>query len=316
MNCHVQYTEQLKSPSNFTEYCACHEMFKLKISAETPWIASADIKRMRRHSEDLSRISDDITRISDDKIVISRPPVRRPDSSHLGDAFCMNKYNISRSGYLPKFHELLRLPRKVTLQLHQIPRLPRKMNLMIDTGIYSLHLFSLGIFSVWASILFWHLFSLGIYSLWASFLSGHLFSLGIYSLWASFLSWHLFSLDIYSLLFWKLRNSEVSHPNFLWSSNLREIHVVEICDFFMSRPWPDHIFAWRYPPWTSAHLWSHGVNFMPGTSLRPPSEVPWPIGCQPLWVTQLLPVFSKKQKPNNFWFLGCCWVAWNSPMWS
>ena len=69
---------------------------------------------------------------SDDKIVISHPPPRRPSSSHLGDAFCMEKYNISRSGYLSKFHQVLRLPRKVTLQLHQILRLPRKMNLMID----------------------------------------------------------------------------------------------------------------------------------------------------------------------------------------
>ena len=46
--------------------------------------------------------------------------------------FCIEKYNISRSGYLPKCHQVLRLPRKVTLQLHQILRLPRKMHLMID----------------------------------------------------------------------------------------------------------------------------------------------------------------------------------------
>ena len=46
--------------------------------------------------------------------------------------FCIEKYNISRSGYLPKCHQMLRLPRKITLQLHQILRLPRKMHLMID----------------------------------------------------------------------------------------------------------------------------------------------------------------------------------------
>ena len=73
-----------------------------------------------------------IRRQSEHEIVISHPPLRRPSSSHLGDAFCMEKYNISRSGYLSKFHQVLRLPRKVTLQLHQILRLPRKMNLMID----------------------------------------------------------------------------------------------------------------------------------------------------------------------------------------
>ena len=66
--------------------------------------------------------------------VTTHPPLQRPDSSHPGDAFSTKKYHISRSCYLPKCHELLRLPRKVTLQLHQILRLPRKMNLMIDPG--------------------------------------------------------------------------------------------------------------------------------------------------------------------------------------
>ena len=52
---------------------------------------------------------------------VSRPP----------RAFCIEKYNISRSGYHSKFHRILRLPRKVTLQLHRILRLPRKMTVMI-----------------------------------------------------------------------------------------------------------------------------------------------------------------------------------------
>ena len=143
-----------KSHSNFTKYCACHakcisrlirvsyetsfpmrraskvnlqlhQILRLprdsefKISARNPWIASANIKTIRGHSED-------IPRTSEHEIVISHPPLRRPDSSHLGNAFCMKKYNISRSDYLPKLHEMLRLPRKVTLQLHQILRLPRK----------------------------------------------------------------------------------------------------------------------------------------------------------------------------------------------
>ena len=55
-------------------------------------------------------------------------------------------FNISRSGYLPRFHrilclpgqvtlqhhQMLRLPRKVTLRHHQILPLPHKMTLMID----------------------------------------------------------------------------------------------------------------------------------------------------------------------------------------
>ena len=222
MKRHLQCAEQHWFPSNITKYCACHEICKFKISAETPWIASANRKTIRRHS--------------DDKIVISHPPPRRPSSPHLGDAFCMEKNNISRSGYLSKLHQVLRLPRRVTLQLHQILRLPRNMHPtllnasivstplfsthlfstplfsthlfstplfsmhLFSTHLFSEHLFSLGIYSLLASILSRHLFSLGIHSLLASILSGHLFSLGIYSLLASLLSWHLFSLGIYSLL--------------------------------------------------------------------------------------------------------------------
>ena len=37
MNRHFQCVEQVKSPANLTKYCACHEILKLKISAETRW---------------------------------------------------------------------------------------------------------------------------------------------------------------------------------------------------------------------------------------------------------------------------------------
>ena len=63
---------------------------------------------------------------------VRNPPRNRGDLSRPPRAFCIEKYNISRSGYHSKFHRILRLPRKVTLALHQILRLPRKMNLMID----------------------------------------------------------------------------------------------------------------------------------------------------------------------------------------
>ena len=48
MKRHFQCAEQLKSPSNLTKYCACHETLKLKISSETPWSASANRKTIRR----------------------------------------------------------------------------------------------------------------------------------------------------------------------------------------------------------------------------------------------------------------------------
>ena len=41
------------------------------------------------------------------------------------------KYNILRSGYHSKFHRILRLPRKVTIQLHQMLRLPRKVTVQL-----------------------------------------------------------------------------------------------------------------------------------------------------------------------------------------
>ena len=47
MKRHLQCAEQAKSPSNLTKNCACHEICKFKISAETPWSASANRKTIR-----------------------------------------------------------------------------------------------------------------------------------------------------------------------------------------------------------------------------------------------------------------------------
>ena len=43
------------------------------------------------------------------------------------DSTLIRACNISRSGYLPKFHEKVHLPGKVTVHFHQILRLPRKV---------------------------------------------------------------------------------------------------------------------------------------------------------------------------------------------
>ena len=68
---------------------------------------------------------------SEQETVRRNPPRNRGYFSGPPRAFCIEKYNISRSGYHSKFHRILRLPRKVTLQLHRILRLPRKMTVMI-----------------------------------------------------------------------------------------------------------------------------------------------------------------------------------------
>ena len=47
MKRHFQCAEPVKSPSNLTKYCACHEILKVKICAENPWSASANKKTIR-----------------------------------------------------------------------------------------------------------------------------------------------------------------------------------------------------------------------------------------------------------------------------
>ena len=63
---------------------------------------------------------------------VRNPPRNRGYFSRPPRAVCIEKYNISRSGYHSKFHRILRLPRKVTLELHQTLRLLRKVTLIID----------------------------------------------------------------------------------------------------------------------------------------------------------------------------------------
>ena len=88
-------------------------------------------KRMKRHFQCAADPSM-IRPWSEHETLVRNPPRNRGYLSRPPRAFCIEKYNISRSGYHSKFHRILRLPRKVTLELHQILRLPRKMTLMIN----------------------------------------------------------------------------------------------------------------------------------------------------------------------------------------
>ena len=65
MKRHLQCAEHAQSATNLTKYCACHEICKFKTSAETPWIASANRKTIRRQSDDNPTT---IRRQSDQKI--------------------------------------------------------------------------------------------------------------------------------------------------------------------------------------------------------------------------------------------------------
>ena len=143
--------------SDITKYCACHVKWLswlMSVTYETSFpmrgatgislqpdqilrlprkIAPQKQRKMRR--KQLKRqfqCGDDSSMIrpwSDHELVISHPPVRGGYFSRFGDAFCIENYNISRSGYLPRFHRILRLPRKVPLQDDEILRLPRKVTL-------------------------------------------------------------------------------------------------------------------------------------------------------------------------------------------
>ena len=88
-------------------------------------------KRMKRHFQCAADPSM-IREWSELKPSVRNPPRNRGYFSRPPRAFCIEKYNASRSGYHSEFHRILRLPRKVTLQLHQILRLPRKVTLIID----------------------------------------------------------------------------------------------------------------------------------------------------------------------------------------
>ena len=157
MKRHLQCAEQQASPCNLTKYCACHAKWLswlIFVTYGTSFtmrgatgitLQPHQILRLPRKSalQNLSEIlrerlkrqfqcAADSTMIrtwSDHELVISHPPVRRGYFSRFGDAFCMENYNISRSGYLPRFHRILRLPQKVTLQDHQMLRLPWKVPL-------------------------------------------------------------------------------------------------------------------------------------------------------------------------------------------
>ena len=125
MKRYLQCAEQQVSLSKLTKYCACHEKWPSRISkkfAENGWNVMSNARPIRAWSENDPRMKPSVRNPPRNRGYLSRPP----------RAFCIEKYNISRSGYHSKFHRILRLPRKVTLELHQILRLPRKMNLMID----------------------------------------------------------------------------------------------------------------------------------------------------------------------------------------
>ena len=157
---YLQCAEQQVASSNITKYCACHAKWLswlILVTYETLFTMRRTTDGILQHHRILrlprKMILQNFRNISpkqmkrqlqcatdprmiragsDHETVIRNPPRNRGYFSRPPRPFCIENYNISRSGYHSKFHRILRLPRKGTLQHHRILRLPRKMTVITD----------------------------------------------------------------------------------------------------------------------------------------------------------------------------------------
>ena len=125
MKRYLQCAEQQVASSNITKYCACHAKWFSKISEtflQNRWNVNYNARPIRAGSEHDPSMIREWNRHSATRLATEV-------TFHAHHRHCIEKCNMSRSGYHSKFHQILRLPQKVTLQLHQILRLPRKVTL-------------------------------------------------------------------------------------------------------------------------------------------------------------------------------------------
>ena len=73
---------------------------------------------------------------SDHENANRNPPRNRGYFSSSPRAFSIEKYNVSRPILHSNIHQVLRLPRKVTLELHQVLHLPRKVTLELHQVLH------------------------------------------------------------------------------------------------------------------------------------------------------------------------------------
>ena len=100
-----------------------HHILRLPRKMTIQHLAEICGKQLKRHFQCAGRSEHDPNMIRSRSETVPRPfpSVRNPPRnrgyfSRSGRTVCIEKYNISRSGYLSKFHQVLRLPRKVTPQ--------------------------------------------------------------------------------------------------------------------------------------------------------------------------------------------------------
>ena len=139
--CHTEWLAGLILVTYETSFPMCgetnvtlqtHQILRLPRKMTMQHLAEICEKQLKRHFQcaaDPSMIREWSDHVPRPFASVRNPPRNRGSFSRSGRTVCIEKYNISRSGYLSKFHQVLRLPRKVTLELHQVLRLPRKMTL-------------------------------------------------------------------------------------------------------------------------------------------------------------------------------------------
>ena len=108
------------SPSNLTKYCACHKKNHCSISEKI----SENGSHVISNAGPIREWSD-----HDPSMKPSVRTMRRCNRSYFSGsprAFSIEKYDVSCPVLHSNIHQVLRLPRKVTLERHQELRLPRK----------------------------------------------------------------------------------------------------------------------------------------------------------------------------------------------
>ena len=136
MKPHFQCAEQQASPSNITKYCACHAKLHCEISDkifENRWNVISNAGTIREWSENDPSM---IRAWSENENANRNPPRKWGYFSRSPEAFSIVKYNVSRPILHSNLHQVLHLPRKVTLELHEVLRLPRKVTLELHQVLH------------------------------------------------------------------------------------------------------------------------------------------------------------------------------------
>ena len=168
MKRHLQCAEQQVSPSNLTKYCACHaerltclDLITYETSFTVRGATGGTIQphqilrlprkiALRNFWQNLWKQVKRHFQCGDDPSMIRPwsdhdPTMKTQTATRLATevtfssspgAFSIVKYNVSRPILHSNLHQILRLPRKVTLPLQEVLRLPRKVTLELHQVLH------------------------------------------------------------------------------------------------------------------------------------------------------------------------------------